>query len=158
MHRNDNFVNVVVLVVFYFYAGHSSVFQFITQPPSWCWGRCFPVRCNFFAATLYLLAAMHPRLQTGKRISRESSADLASWRFRRKLSRIVFGAGLWCSGRKQHGGNEMLFRIEMPGATELPCVWARASPRATPRASPRATPRASPRASPRVSPRVSYRV
>ena len=40
----------------------------------------------------------------------------------------------------------MLFKIEMPGATELPRVWARISPRVTPRASPR------------VSPRVTHRV
>ena len=47
MRRNDNFVNVFVLVVLYFPAGQSSVFQFITQPPGWCWGRHFPVKCNF---------------------------------------------------------------------------------------------------------------
>ena len=34
-------------------------------------------------------------------------------------------------------GNEVLFRIKMPGAAELPLVWARVSPRVTPRASPR---------------------
>ena len=38
----------------------------------------------------------------------------------------------------------------MPGATELPRVWARVSPRVTPCASPRA--------SPRVSPRVTHHI
>ena len=44
--------------VFYFFAGQSSVFQFITQAPGWCWGRCFSVKCNFSAATLHLLAIL----------------------------------------------------------------------------------------------------
>ena len=92
MHRNDNFVNVFVLVVFYFSAAQTGVFQFIAQPSGWCWVQCFPVKCNFSAAALYLFATMHPGLQTGKRISRESSSDLVFAEVAQKTLRDCF----WC--------------------------------------------------------------
>ena len=89
MHRNDNFVNVFGLVVFYFSAGQSSVFQFITQPPGWCWGQCFPAKCIFLVPRCVCLLLCIQDYKTGKRISRESSSDFASWRLHRRLSGIV---------------------------------------------------------------------
>ena len=145
MHQNDNFVNVFVLVVFCFSAGQSSVFQFITQPPGWCCVRCFPMKCSFFCCRP-MFVCYYASWTTKLVSNHELSSDFALWRLRRRLPRIVFGA---LEGNSMEG-TKVFSRIEMPGATELPRVWARVSPRVTPCVSLRASPRVSPCASHRI--------
>ena len=60
----------------FFAPGKSGLFQFITRPPEWCWGRCFPVKCNFQPLRWVCLLPCIQDYKTGKQISWESSLIL----------------------------------------------------------------------------------